>query len=89
MRAFKARVRACEAREYLGFQCFRRSAPLRASQQKKKKKKKKKTTVSQSICSEDCLFILDTAPIPIQLKIKEVLHIHWEKPTLKQTNFSC
>ena len=41
----------------------------------------------RSLCSEDCFSILDTASTPFQLKIKEALHIAWEKPSLnKQVN---
>ena len=41
----------------------------------------------RSLCSEDCFSILDTASMPFQLKIKEALHIAWEKPSLnKQVN---
>ena len=41
----------------------------------------------RSLCSEECFSILDTASTPFQLKIKEALHIGWEKPSLnKQVN---
>ena len=41
----------------------------------------------RSLCSEDCFSILDTASKPFQLKIKEALHIAWEKPSFnKQVN---
>ena len=41
----------------------------------------------RSLCSEDCVSILDTASTSFQLKIKEALHIGWEKPSLnKQVN---
>ena len=41
----------------------------------------------RSLCSEDCFSILDTASTSFQLKIKEALHIGWEKPSLnKQVN---
>lgn len=33
-----------------------------------------------ALCSEDCFSILDTASTPFQLKMKEALLIHWEKP---------
>jgi len=42
-----------------------------------------------ALCSEDCFSILDTASVSFQLKIKEALHIGWEKPLLnKQVNLS-
>ena len=41
----------------------------------------------KALCSEDCFSILDTASTSFQLKIKEALHIGWEKPLLnKQVN---
>ena len=33
-------------------------------------------------CSNDCISILDHASTTSQLKIKEAIHIQWEKPTL-------
>ena len=33
-------------------------------------------------CSNDCFSILDYASTTFQLKIKEAIHIQWEKPTL-------
>ena len=33
-------------------------------------------------CSSDCFSILDHASTTFQLKIKEAIHIQWEKPTL-------
>ena len=33
-------------------------------------------------CTTDCFSILDHAPTTIQPKIKEAIHIQWEKPTL-------
>ena len=40
----------------------------------------------RSLCSEDCFSILDTASTSFQLKIKEALHIGWEKPSIKQAS---
>ena len=33
-------------------------------------------------CSADCFKILDSAPTKFQLKLKEAMHINWEKPNL-------
>ena len=35
-------------------------------------------------CSGDCFEILDSAPTKFQLKLKEAMHINWEKPNLNQ-----
>ena len=35
-------------------------------------------------CSTDCFEILDSAPTRFQLKLKEAMHINWEKPNLNQ-----
>ena len=35
-----------------------------------------------TLCSNDCFSILDHASATFQLKIKEAIHILWEKPTL-------
>lgn len=35
-------------------------------------------------CSADCLEILDCTPTKFQLKLKEAMHINWEKPNLNQ-----
>ena len=35
-------------------------------------------------CSTDCFKILDSAPTKFQLKLKEAMHINWEKPNLNQ-----
>ena len=35
-------------------------------------------------CSTDCFDILDSAPTKFQLKLKEAMHINWEKPNLNQ-----
>ena len=34
--------------------------------------------------SADCFEILDSAPTKFQLKLKEAMHINWEKPNLNQ-----
>ena len=36
----------------------------------------------RTLCSNDCFSILDHASTTFQLKIKEAIHIQWEKPTL-------
>ena len=33
-------------------------------------------------CSADCFEILDSAPTKFQLKLKDTMHINWEKPNL-------
>ena len=35
-------------------------------------------------CSADCFEILDSASTKFQLKLKEAMHINWEKPNLNQ-----
>jgi len=35
-------------------------------------------------CSEACFSILDSDPTVFQLKIKEALHIEWERPSLNK-----
>ena len=35
-------------------------------------------------CSADCFEILDSTPAKFQLKLKEAMHICWEKPNLNQ-----
>ena len=35
-----------------------------------------------TLCSNDCFSILDHASTTLQLKIKEAIHIQWEKPHL-------
>ena len=35
-------------------------------------------------CSADCFEILDSARTKFQLKLKEAMHINWEKPNLNQ-----
>ena len=35
-------------------------------------------------CSVDCFEILDSAPTKFQLKLKEAMHINWEKSNLNQ-----
>ena len=41
----------------------------------------------RALCSESCFSILDTASTSFQFKIKEALHIHWEKPSLNRQIF--
>ena len=36
----------------------------------------------RTLCSDECFSILDHASTTFQLKIKEIIHIQWEKPTL-------
>ena len=36
----------------------------------------------RTLCSEECFNILDHASTTFQRKIKEAIHIQWEKPTL-------
>ena len=36
----------------------------------------------RTFCSNDCFSIQDHASTTLQLKIKEAIHIQWEKPTL-------
>ena len=38
----------------------------------------------RNLCSANCFSIIDYATTSFQLKIKESLHIHWDKPTLNQ-----
>ena len=38
----------------------------------------------RNLCSEACFSILDSAPTVFQLKIKEALHIEWERPSLNK-----
>ena len=40
----------------------------------------------RALCSSEC-FVIDQATTRTQLKIKEALHIHWEKPSLNQQLF--
>ena len=48
----------------------------------------KRSETCKALCSEDYFSILDTASTSFQLKIKEALHIGWEKPLLnKQVNY--
>ena len=35
-------------------------------------------------CSTDCFVILDSATTNFQFKLKEAMHINWEKPNLNQ-----
>ena len=41
----------------------------------------------RTLCSNDCFSILDHASTTFQLKIKEAIHILWEKPTLNHQLF--
>ena len=36
----------------------------------------------RTFCSNDCFSIQDHASATLQLKIKEAIHIQWEKPTV-------
>ena len=38
-------------------------------------------------CSTDCFEILDSAPAKFQLKLKEAMHINWEKPNRPFPNY--
>ena len=38
----------------------------------------------RNLCSANCFSIIDHATTSFKLKIKESLHIHWDKPTLNQ-----
>ena len=44
----------------------------------------KNSTSCKDICSESCFKILDTANTYHNLKIKEALHITWERPNLNK-----
>ena len=35
-------------------------------------------------CSSDCFEIIDSASTKFQLKLKEAIHVNWEKPNLNQ-----
>ena len=41
----------------------------------------------RALCSSECFVVIDQATTPTQLKIKEAVHIHWEKPSLNQQLF--
>ena len=41
----------------------------------------------RTLCSSECFVVIDQATTRTQLKIKEALHIHWEKPSLNQQLF--
>ena len=45
----------------------------------------KRSETCKALCSEGCFSILDTASTSFQLKIKEALHIGWEKPLLNKS----
>ena len=36
------------------------------------------------LSNDDCFVVLDHAQTKYQLKLKEALHIHWEKPSLNK-----
>ena len=36
------------------------------------------------VCNESCFLVIDRTPTEFQLKIKEGLHIEWEKPDLNK-----
>jgi len=38
----------------------------------------------KSVCDENCFTVIDTASSPFRLKIKEAIHIGWEKPDLNR-----
>ena len=38
----------------------------------------------RALCSSECFVVIDQATTRTQLKIKEAVHIHWEKPSLNQ-----
>jgi len=39
---------------------------------------------SRNSCASDCFEIIDSASTKFQLKLKEAMHINWEKPNLNQ-----
>ena len=41
----------------------------------------------RTLCSSECFVVIDQATTRAQLKIKEAVHIHWEKPSLNQQLF--
>ena len=41
----------------------------------------------RTLCSSECFVVIDQATTQTQLKIKEAVHIHWEKPSLNQQLF--
>ena len=53
-------------------------------------KRLKDSESCRDLCSEAYFSILDSAPSVFQLKIKEALHIEWERPSLnKQRKYFC
>jgi len=40
-----------------------------------------------ALCSSECFVVIDQATTRTQLKIKEAVHVHWEKPSLNQQLF--
>ena len=43
----------------------------------------------QALCSSECFVVIDQATTRTQLKIKEAVHIHWEKPQGAHTSSVC
>ena len=41
----------------------------------------------RTLCSSECFVVIDQATTRTQLKIKEALHIRWERPSLNQQLF--
>ena len=41
----------------------------------------------RALCSSECFVVIDQATTRTQLKIKEAVYIHWEKPSLNQQLF--
>ena len=41
-----------------------------------------------NVCNDQCFQVIDYAPTKFQLRIKEGLHIHWEKPSLNKQLYS-
>jgi len=47
-------------------------------------KRLKDSEFCRNLCSEACFSIIDSTPTVFQLKIKEALHIEWERPPLNK-----
>ena len=47
-------------------------------------KHSKNLTPCKNLCSESCFKVLDSASIHHNLKIKEAMHIMWERPNLNK-----
>ena len=41
----------------------------------------------RTLCSSECFVVIDQATTRTQLKFKEAVYIHWEKPSLNQQLF--